>query len=279
MRHNVPPPPLRDITVGHFSLHQAYTCYREEGTQDWQLLIHHKGKGVFHHQQGDLFMEGLECVLLPPRIAHDYGLPEEGGHWAAYWAHFIPRPHWLSFLQWNEVRDGLFYFKIPNQELYDMIINLIQEAIDLVQEEVAFSEQLAMNRLEEILIRIARVQQDLEHSGLDQRIVGAVRYIQANYSRSITLPILAARASISEAAFCRLFKKEMGKSPINYVEHIRITHACHFLSTTTHSIKDITFLLGFSSKSHFCARFKKYNNMTPLEYRRNALPLDNSLEA
>ena len=280
MRHNVPPPPLRDITVGHFSLHKAYTCYREEGTQDWQLLIHHKGKGVFHHAQGDLFMEDLECVLLPPRVAHDYGIPEgDDGFWAAYWAHFIPRPHWLSFLQWSEMRDGLFYFKIPDQKLYKKIIVLIQEAIELAKEEIAFSEQSAMNRLEEILIHIARVQQDLEHSGLDQRIVSAVRYIQENYSRSINLSILSARASLSEAAFCRLFKKEMGKSPISYLEHIRITHACHFLSTTTHSIKDITFMLGFSSKSHFCARFKKFNHMTPLEYRRNALPLDNSLEA
>ena len=54
---------LRDITVGHFSLHHAYTCYREEGTQDWQLLIHHKGKGVFHHKDGDLYMEEGDCVF------------------------------------------------------------------------------------------------------------------------------------------------------------------------------------------------------------------------
>ena len=137
---------------------------------------------------------------------------------------------------------------------------------------------LVWESLEEILIRIARVQQDLEHSGLDQRVVEAIRYIQENYTRSINLGILSARASLSEAAFCRIFKKEVGKSPISYLEHTRITHACHFLSTTTHSIKDITFMLGFSSKSHFCARFKKFNNMTPLEYRRNALPFDNSLE-
>lgn len=271
--------PLRNITVGRFSLHRSYTCYRGNDAQDWQIIIHNDGEGIIRHAQGDIRIQKGDCILLPPRIEQEYGLPSHGGRWVGYWAHFIPRPHWLALLQWSEVRPGIFYFKSPDKELHIRITALICESIEQVNEDLPLNDQMAMNRLEEILIRIARIQQDLEHSGLDQRVVGAVRYIQENYSRSINLGILAARASLSEAAFCRLFKKEMGKSPISYVEHIRITHACHFLSTTTHSIKDITFMLGFSSKSHFCARFKKFNNMTPLEYRRNALPLDNSLEA
>ena len=171
---------------------------------------------------------------------------EEGGSWAAYWAHFIPRPHWLALLQWSEVRPGIFFFKSPDKELHARITELICESIELVNEELPFNDQMAMNRLEEILIRIARIQQDLEHSGLDQRGRSRALYSGKLFA-SINLGIPAARASLSEAAFCRLFKKEMGKSPISYLEHIRITHACHFLSTTTHSIKDITFMLGFSS--------------------------------
>ena len=278
MRNQVPAPPLRDITVGHFSLHKSYTCYREEGTNDWQLLFHDSGKGIFHHPDGDVEVNEGDCYLLPPRVAHDYGIPAEGGSWASYWVHFLPRANWLPYLQWTEIRSGLLYLKIDDKEVRDTITDLFKQCIKLVNDEQLYAMELAMTRLEEILIRIAQVNNTLEIAGLDHRIISAVKYIQENYGKGINLTLLATRARLSEASFCRLFKKEMGKSPINYLEHIRISHACHFLSSTTYSIKDITALLGFSAESYFCARFKKYNQMTPMEYRSKALPLDNSID-
>ena len=174
MRQHVPAPPLREITVGHFSLHKAYTCYREEGTNDWQLLFHHEGRGIFHHKDGDVEVRAGDVYLLPPRVAHNYGLPDEGGHWSSYWAHFLPRSNWLPLLQWRQVHPGLLHSSIPDPAVRDKLIDLFRECISIARENLPLAKELAMTRLEEILIRISRAHSP-EGAGLDPRITGAVQ--------------------------------------------------------------------------------------------------------
>ncbi len=83
----------------------------------------------------------------------------------------------------------------------------------------------------------------------------------------LTLDDLAARASLSPYYFTRLFKKETGFTPHEYLIAMRINSAKFLLKTTSASIKEICFLTGFASESSFCTTFKKWVNATPSSYR------------
>lgn len=96
-----------------------------------------------------------------------------------------------------------------------------------------------------------------------------ISYINDNICEPLTLKDLAGRAGLSPFYFTRLFKKETGYTPHEYIILSRTNVAKFYLKSTTYSIKEICFSSGFSSESSFCTTFRKVCGMTPSEYRES----------
>jgi AraC-like DNA-binding protein len=65
-----------------------------------------------------------------------------------------------------------------------------------------------------------------------------------------------------------LFTREMGMSPNDYRQRVRIKRCCERLSATDESITSIGISNGFHSSQYFARVFKKYVGLTPTDYRR-----------
>lgn len=98
-------------------------------------------------------------------------------------------------------------------------------------------------------------------------IEDTVSYIGSHICEELPLNLLADRAGLSPFYFNRLFKKETGYTPHNYIIHSRINIAKFYLKSSSYSIKEICFNSGFPTESSFCTTFKKICGMTPGEYR------------
>ncbi|HIZ22995.1 MAG TPA: helix-turn-helix transcriptional regulator, partial [Candidatus Blautia faecigallinarum] len=85
---------------------------------------------------------------------------------------------------------------------------------------------------------------------------------------NITLGSLAERFSINKYHLQKQFKRYIGISPNDFLIHTRLTHAKELLRTTDYSINQIAQEIGIMEASNFSRLFKKWENMTPLEYRR-----------
>lgn len=94
-----------------------------------------------------------------------------------------------------------------------------------------------------------------------------VAYINEHLTENLSLELLAGRASLSPYYFTRLFKKETGFTPHEYLIASRINTAKFLLKNTGTSIKEICFCTGFSNESSFCTTFKKWVGQTPSVYR------------
>lgn len=92
-------------------------------------------------------------------------------------------------------------------------------------------------------------------------------YINEHFAEDITIKDLAERALLSPYHFIRLFKKQVGFTPHEYLVNTRINTARYLLKNTGMSTKDICFQCGFSSESVFCNAFKKNTGQTPSAYR------------
>lgn len=79
---------------------------------------------------------------------------------------------------------------------------------------------------------------------------------------------LAQEAAMSTNAFIRLFRQQEGVSPQAWLRARRVDLACHYLLHTHRSIDQIAEQLGFSSRFHFSAVFKKARGVSPARYRR-----------
>lgn len=95
------------------------------------------------------------------------------------------------------------------------------------------------------------------------------KYINENFEKNITLSYLSDMANLAPNYFLRLFKKETGITPKEYILQIRLEHARSLLSGTTSKITTIASECGFNDTSYFSLFFKKRFGKTPIEYRKN----------
>lgn len=105
----------------------------------------------------------------------------------------------------------------------------------------------------------------LTYSKLVNRCCG---YIVANVHRRISVSELAEREHVHPDTLIRRFKKETGKTVVQYARHIKMKEAKTLLEFSDKSITDIAALLGFSSQSQFIHVFKESAGKTPSDFRK-----------
>ncbi len=86
--------------------------------------------------------------------------------------------------------------------------------------------------------------------------------------RKIYLTEVAKLANISVEAFCRYFKLHTRKTYINFLNEVRVSHACKLLIQKDCSIQQVCYQTGFSNVSNFNRIFKKITAKTPLSFRK-----------
>jgi len=103
--------------------------------------------------------------------------------------------------------------------------------------------------------------------GYSQHVTAAIRYVNKNINRKLSLEQVASAVGISRTHLCAIFKKETGKTLISYFTERKITEARRLLSTTDMPLGAISEYLGYSSQSHFQKVFRNLTGTTPLAFR------------
>lgn len=118
------------------------------------------------------------------------------------------------------------------------------------------------------------VPQKGKNSSNKELIEKAIAYMEKNYSQPITRESVAEIVFMSSSYFALQFKKETGRSFVNYLTEIRIKKAIELLATNM-KINDIIEHVGYQSRSQFLLNFRNYTSYTPSEYRTNFLNMEN----
>ena len=94
-----------------------------------------------------------------------------------------------------------------------------------------------------------------------------LNYCSSNFKDDITLENVAEAVHISKFHISHLINSKLGMNFNNYLNSIRINHACDLLNESNKKIADISEETGFGSIRSFNRAFKSVMNMTPAEYR------------
>lgn len=159
---------------------------------------------------------------------------------------------------------------------------LLKSANSTFEKEPRKAEQLVFD-LEE-LVAISSLQELREHlwtlildcleldSNTDttakNKIKLAIKYITDHYNKDIAINDLAERFTMSPNYFSSIFKKETGKTTINYIKEVRLTKAKEYLVKSEKSVVDIAKEVGYEDSQYFFKVFKKATGQTPLQYRK-----------
>ncbi len=112
---------------------------------------------------------------------------------------------------------------------------------------------------------------DMRSPVSNARIARIQAYIEQHLGENLTVARLAENANMSVSSFCKLFRKECGLSPKNYLSQVRLTKSQFMLRRDDYSITEIAYKCGFSSNSHLTAAFHKEFGISPKEYRERFL--------
>lgn len=97
----------------------------------------------------------------------------------------------------------------------------------------------------------------------------AREYIEEHYYENIMLADVAQKVSISAGYLSTLFQKQLSKGFVDYLNEIRIEHACTYLQQNYLKTYEIAYRVGFKDEKYFSKVFKKIKGQSPSEYRKS----------
>lgn len=153
------------------------------------------------------------------------------------------------------------------------IYQLIERLLFLFTENHPSRDFFVNNMIVELIIRILQANSHQLHKNADNdrvnnnRISAVVNYILLNLDKPLTVEELSDVAHMSASNFYRVFKNEMGMSPVNFVNIERIRLAMKLLRDPNMSIKEVYLRCGFQNRSYFNRLFRKVSSLTPNEYQ------------
>lgn len=96
-------------------------------------------------------------------------------------------------------------------------------------------------------------------------------WVLENLEQRITVAIMAEQAAVSQRHFRRIFTREVGMSPMEFVERARIDKARRLLSESDLPLKSVAFRCGFATTDQMRLGFRKFLGISPKEHRERFL--------
>lgn len=100
------------------------------------------------------------------------------------------------------------------------------------------------------------------------KIEAMKRFVAQNFRHAVTLSDLAGATSLSERTLNRTCQRELGMSPMQFVQRVRIESVMHSLQLTPEPVTKIVWEAGYEDISSFQRLFKRHTGLTMSEYRR-----------
>ncbi len=249
---------------GRYSETADYRVIRTSGARDWLITFTLSGEGMFRSDARSFHVRRGDLTLLKPDIAHEYATSEE--KWEFMWAHFLPRPTWMELLVLPEETRG--FMMLPAGQLHERIEGCFRRMIRDNRGVEAYSQELAMNALEEILLSVRQQLSSHKVRSVDPRIRQVLQIFGERLEEAHTLPSLAHEVNMSPSRLSHLFREQVGDSVLGALMAMRLRQAARLLSFTDRSVADVAEDVGFSSPFYFTKKFRLFYGASPREYRR-----------
>lgn len=93
-------------------------------------------------------------------------------------------------------------------------------------------------------------------------------YIDEHFQADFPLTVLAEIAGVTPQHLCRIFKESVNMRPNEYLTRRRLLEAKSLIQRNELPISDIARQFGFPDAAYFSTVFKKYEGVSPMEYRK-----------
>ena len=254
---------------------EIYTkFYQEKGTNYnfsgekhsyWELTYVDKGEllttidGVSYHlKQGDL-------IFYAPMQFHTQSTFEKIS------SSYLTINFKMNFNHADLLCNKIFSIQ---RDSYFIVTKLIEE----LSNDNLYSDDLSLCYLKELIIQMLRLDNSHFHSKPtthmqqtyeNELLNDILLYIDNNIYEKISVSTLCEHFCISTSMLHSLFRKNMNNTAKNYINELKLSKSKELIRNSTHTLSEISEMLGFSSIHYFSKKFKSYFNISPTEYSKS----------
>lgn len=254
---------------------EIYTkFYQEKGTNYnfsgekhsyWELTYVDKGEllttidGVSYHlKQGDL-------IFYAPMQFHTQSTFEKIS------SSYLTINFKMNFNHADLLCNKIFSLK---RDSYFIVTKLIEE----LSNDNLYSNDLSLCYLKQLIIQMLRLDNSHFHSKPtthmqqtyeNELLNDILLYIDNNIYEKISVSTLCDHFCISTSMLHSLFRKNMNNTAKNYINELKLSKSKELIRNSTHTLSEISEMLGFSSIHYFSKKFKLYFNISPTEYSKS----------
>lgn len=254
---------------------EIYTkFYQEKGTNYnfsgekhsyWELTYVDKGEllttvdGVSYHlKQGDL-------IFYAPMQFHTQSTFEKIS------SSYLTINFKMNFNHADLLCNKIFSLQ---RDSYFIVTKLIEE----LSNDNLYSNDLSLCYLKQLIIQMLRLDNSQFHSKPtthmqqtyeNELLNDILLYIDDNIYEKISVSTLCDHFCISTSMLHSLFRKNMNNTAKNYINELKLSKSKELIRNSTHTLSEISEMLGFSSIHYFSKKFKSYFNISPTEYSKS----------
>jgi AraC-like DNA-binding protein len=226
-----------------------------------------EGKGTVTHNGLTTELQAGNGFLYAPQEPQQYR-SDQREPWDVHWIHFYGAGAGVEALLEGRGRGEPWLFTFGSME---KIRSLMDRLMQLSSTYESGHETTISALLYELLIELLRGAEGLSAApGLNyqQRIRKTADHVSAHCNEHWDLQRMANDAGYSPTYFCRLFERVLGRTPVAYLQEMRLTRAKKLLVNGGLTVKQVAEQSGFQQSSYFIRRFREREGMTPEQYRR-----------
>lgn len=273
--------PLNYVSCGNLLSKQDFLHPRRN--LDCYVLIMVKEGTLYINQEGRNYeIHPYQYIYLKANEEH-FGYAPSAGKLSYLWVHF-----WLNGEDTVIQEDALLFnnstkeLRKPMNDNYimpeygEISMNqktplLFNQLLDLSRNDNIYSEQMLNYALSLLIMEISQEFVD-KHSNNRQNIPPNVAkimdWIKANYYQSLSVTSLAKEFGYNPDYLSAVFKKSTNTSLVHFINKTRVEVSKSLLINYDLSIKEAAFSCGFTDEKYFMKTFKKYETMTPSQYKK-----------
>ncbi len=250
--------------VGCFYALRGFTTARSNKNSFIVFYTLH-GAGLVRQGGQEVRLEKGQALLMDCRSPQSYGTALDSARWDHLWAH-------VDGAGVAAIGQLMGLPTLAPVQLHESFARkCFQEIESNVQRESVPSTLRTGLAVHELLSAMALELAESALQGAEaEPVERAMRVVEERYAEDITVDDLAGAANVSSSYLMRLFKRQMGTSPYNYLLRYRITKARELLAETDEPVAQIAREVGFSSESNFSYRFTKMVGQSPRAYRQSS---------
>lgn len=239
-----------------------------------ELLLFVKGKVTCNFENSTLHAKPGDLYIIN---SHEVHATRVSRHAVYLCVHILPS-QMCKFVPNFDQLSFSFAFDPEDQVkaiAYEQLRIHMQEIFRQTEEtQVAYKleQQARLYALTALLVKhfsqpLAMEETTLRRSDMT-RLEPVLEYIQLHHAQELPLEDAANAMGLNKEYFCRLFKKNMGVSYLQYVYQVRTTAFCRELETSDDPIGEIAERHGFRDPKMLNQYFREIYGCTPSEKRK-----------